>query len=124
MISPADAQKKPATTTAATTPTAATTTAATTPTTASTAAQTTCTSSSPECCWVVESWKKMEKTTSVSAANATACCSVVGSTTQSSGIPGVTCSSTGIITQINWISQSLKGSIPTELGNLVNLREL
>jgi hypothetical protein len=28
-------------------------------------AQTTCTSSSPECCWVVESWKKIRKTTSV-----------------------------------------------------------
>ena len=124
MISPADAQKKPATTTAATTPTAATTTAATTPTTASTAAQTTCTSSSPECCWVVESWKKMGKTTLVSATSATACCNYLGSTTQTSGIPGVWCTSSGIVTEIGWYGQSLRNSIPTELSNLANLKHL
>jgi len=99
LISPADAQKKAATTTAST---------------------------SPQCFWVVESWKKMGKTTSVSSTHATACCNYVVSstgetTTQNSGIPGVTCSSTGIVTQITWQGQALENSLPTELGNLRNL---
>jgi len=75
---------------------------------------TTCTSS-PGCCWVVESWKKMGQITSASSTNATACCT---------GIPGVTCTSTGIVTEINWHGRGLRGSIPPELGNLSNLRNL
>jgi len=98
--------------------TAATTAAATT------AAATTCTSSSHECCWVKRTWQLMGKTTSVSSTNATACCYVLGSTTQISGIPGVRCTSTGIVTEIRWYYQSLQGQIPPELSNLVNLAKL
>jgi hypothetical protein len=79
---------------------------------------------SPECSSVVESWKKMGKTTSVSATSATACCYYVGSTTQTSGIPGVRCNSIGIVTEINWGSQGLRYSIPLELGNLPKLLKL
>jgi hypothetical protein len=85
---------------------------------------TTCTSSSPECCLVVESWKKMGKTTSVSATSATACCNYLGSTTQTSGIPGVTCTSTGSVTELYWGDKGLRNSIPAELSNLRNLTTL
>ncbi len=74
-----------------------------------------CTSSSPQCCWVVESLKKMGKTTSLDPTSSTACCEYLGSTTQTSGIPGVKCTSTGIVTWIGWLSKSLQGSIPAEL---------
>jgi len=77
-----------------------------------------------ECFWVVESWKKMGRTTSVSSTSATACCYYLGSTTQTSGIPGVTCNSIGIVTVIGWYAQSLQGSIPSSLGNLTNLQYL
>ena len=89
---------------------------------ATTQAQTTCTSTSPECCWVVESWKKMGGTTSVDHTSATACCSNIDGNDQTpSGIPGVTCTSDGIVTEITWRGQSLRNSIPTELSNLTNL---
>jgi hypothetical protein len=106
-IPPADAKRKAATTTAATT------TAATT----------------AECFWVVESWKKMGRTTSVDPTNATACCNYVVSsngttTTQNSGIPGVTCTSDGIVTKINWWDLGLVHSIPAELGSLKSLTYL
>jgi hypothetical protein len=96
---------------------------------ATTQAQTTCTSTSPECCWVVESWKKMGGTTSVSSTSATACCRYVVSstrktTTQTSGIPGVNCTSTGIVTKINWWDLGLVNSIPAELGSLTSLTHL
>jgi hypothetical protein len=87
-------------------------------------AQTTCTSSSPECCWVVLSWQLMGKTTSVSSTSATDCCRYLGSTSQTSGILGVTCTSTGIVTEINWYDQGLQGPTPAELSNLVNLQRL
>jgi hypothetical protein len=92
-------------------------------------AQTTCTSTSPECCWVVESWKKMGKITSASSTNATACCNTLLSSngskiTQTYGTPGVTCTSIGNVTEINWHNQGLRGSIPPELGSLLNLRSL
>ena len=54
-------------------------------------------------------------TTSVNSTDAKACCS---------GVPGVTCTSTGIVTGIKWKSQGLKGSIPAELGKLTNLQRL
>jgi len=66
----------------------------------------------------------MGKTTSVSSTNATACCNYVSSTTQSSGIPGVTCGWNGYPIEINWNSQGLKGQIPPEMGNLKPLRRL
>ena len=89
-----------------------------------------CTSSSPECCWVIRSWQKMGKITSASSTNATACCNTLVSstgtkTTQTFGIPGVTCNSTGLVTHINWHSyHRLTGSIPPELWNLTNLQFL
>jgi hypothetical protein len=83
-----------------------------------------CVVSESDCSWVIRSWQKMGKTTSVSATSATACCYKLGSTTQTSGIPGVKCTSTGIVTEIKWGFESLKGSIPTELGNFVNLEVL
>jgi hypothetical protein len=81
-------------------------------------------STTAECFSVVESWKKMGKTTSVSSTSATACCYFLGSTTQTSGIPGVYCTSDGIVTEIKWYAQSLQGQIPPELSNLVNLTRL
>jgi hypothetical protein len=75
----------------------------------------TCDSSSPQCCTVVRSWQLMGKSTTVSSTNSTACCSP--------GIPGVTCSGS-TITQIDWFSKGLSGSIPPEIGNLVNLTYL
>jgi hypothetical protein len=56
--------------------------------------------------------------------SATACCYTLGSTTQTSGILGVTCTSDGTVTKIYWSSKSLTGSIPPEIGNLVNLTNL
>ena len=90
---------------------------------------TSCTSTSPQCCWVKRSWELMGKTTSVSATHATACCyylvsSTGTTTTQTSGIPGVTCNSTGIVTEINWFAQGLQGSIPADLSNLKDLTTL
>jgi hypothetical protein len=89
----------------------------------------TCHPSSPQCCWVIRSWELMGRFTSVSSTSATACCNKLvfptgTSTDQPSGIPGVTCTSSGNVTQINWIDKSLNGSIPPELGNLDNLVEL
>jgi len=70
----------------------------------------------------------MGKTTSVSSTHATACCNYVvsstGTTTQTSGIPGVNCTSSGIVTEIRWGSQSLQGSIPSSLANLRSLTRL
>ena len=83
-----------------------------------------CTSTSPGCCWVKRSWQLMGKTTSVSSTSATGCCYYLGSTTQTSGIPGIYCTSDGIVTEIRWNGQSLQGSIPAELSNLVNLTRL
>jgi hypothetical protein len=85
---------------------------------------TTCTSTSPQCCFVKRSWELMGKTTLVSSTSATACCFYLGSTTQRDGIPGVKCTSTGIVTEINWSGKAFRGSIPTELGNLVELTKL
>ena len=90
----------------------------------STTSATTCTSTSPDCCWVVESWNKMGKATTVNPNSATACCYRLGSTTQSSGIPGVRCTSTGIVSQIDWKTKSLKGQIPEELVKLTYLQRL
>ena len=85
---------------------------------------TTCTFSSPQCCWVKRSWQLMGRPTSVSPLSATACCKMLGSTTQSSAIPGVHCTSTGNVTRIDWDNRGLKHSIPAELSNLVNLQFL
>ena len=87
-------------------------------------------SSKPDCYYVTESWKKMKgKKTSVSSTDAKACCYYLGSktgriTTQTSGIPGVNCTSTGNVTEIIWYDQSLNDSIPMELGKLTNLEYL
>ena len=73
----------------------------------------TCDSSSPQCCWVVRIWQLMGKSTSVSSTSSTACCSM----------SGLTCSGS-IVYSIDWELQSLSGSIPPEIGNLVNLETL
>jgi hypothetical protein len=90
---------------------------------------TTCTSSSPQCCWVKRSWQLMGKDNLVDPTHRTACCyylvsSTGTTTTQRSGISGVSCTSTGIVTRIRWGSNGLKGSIPTELANLRDLELL
>jgi len=129
-ISPAGAKKKSAKTAAASTSAASTAAASTAA--ASTAATPTA-STTAECFWVVESWQLMGKTTSVSPTHPTACCNYVVSstgkttgktTTQTSGIPGVNCTSTGIVTQINWWGLGLVNTIPAELGRLTNLTYL
>ena len=72
---------------------------------------------SPDCCSVVQSWKQMGKTTTITRAqqhtNATSCCSM----------SGVTCSRSSVI-KIDWNNKTLTGSIPTTIGNLENLKEL
>ena len=88
-----------------------------------------CSSTSPQCCWVKRSWQLMGKTTSVSSTSSTACCyylvsSTGTTTTQTSGIPGVNCTSTGKVTEIKWNGQGLKYSFPTELSKLVDLTKL
>ena len=55
----------------------------------------------------------MGKNTSVSSTDSTACCSMLG----------VTCSGSNV-TQINWGSQQLTGSIPLEIGKLTSLEIL
>jgi len=83
-----------------------------------------CTTSSPQCCWVVRIWQLMGKTTLVDHTNATACCNTLGSTTQTSGITRVTCSSTGQVTKIDWRMNSLTGNIPADIGQLKSLQYL
>ena len=82
-----------------------------------------------DCSYVIESWKKMGKTTNVNSISSTACCKTLvysnGSIiTKSSGIPGVYCTSTGIVTDIHWMSKNLKGPIPLTIPDLQNLRVL
>jgi hypothetical protein len=84
----------------------------------------TCDSSSPECCWVKRIYQLMGQTTLVSATSATDCCSYLDGTHQSSGIPGVNCTSIGNVTGINWGSSSLIGSITEDFENLKNLKIL
>jgi hypothetical protein len=67
----------------------------------------------------------MGKTTSVSSTSATACCyyflsSTGSTTTQTSGIPGVGCTSTGNVIAINWGGRGLQGSIPIELADITD----
>ena len=80
----------------------------------------TCDSSSPQCCWVVRIWQLLGKTTSVSSTSSTACCKNLNA----GGITGVACNSDGTVTQIGWANQGLSGSIPSDIGKLVNLRIL
>ena len=86
--------------------------------------ETTTAPTTPDCYWVVQSWKKMGKNTSVDPNSATACCSEINGTSQTSEIPLVKCSSSGIVTLINWKTKSLKGEIPEELGKLTSLWRL
>jgi len=83
-----------------------------------------CDSSSPQCCSMKRIWELMGQTTLVDHTNATACCYYLDSTTQTSGIPGVTCTSDGTVTMIDWNGQTLTGTIPSEIGNLTSLLEL
>ena len=76
-----------------------------------------------QCCFVAQMWANLtKKYTRVT--NAKSCCSILGSTTQSSEIPGVNCSSEGTVRQINWNNQYLAGKISPEIGNLVDLERL
>ena len=76
-------------------------------------AQATCTSSSPQCCWVVRIWQLMGQITSVNPSSSTECC----------GMAGVTCSES-TVTGIFWSIKGLKNSIPSDIGNLINLTDL
>jgi hypothetical protein len=78
-----------------------------------------------DCEIIVDLWKNYwNKTTTVDGNELTACCYYLGSTTQTSGIPGVTCTSDGKVTRIEWSYQFPTGSIPPEIGNLKNLNWL
>ena len=74
-----------------------------------------CGTSSPECCWVVQSWQLFGKTTNVNPTSTNGCCSM----------PGVRChypSSTQTnVTHIDWFQQSLSRPIPSSMGNLKSL---
>jgi hypothetical protein len=56
----------------------------------------------------------MGQTTTASSTSAIACCSMTG----------VTCTSSNKVRKIVWGSKGLSGSIPAEIGNLINLVEL
>jgi hypothetical protein len=84
----------------------------------------TCGPISPQCCWVRRSWQLMGKTTTVDPTSATACCYTLGTTKQTSGMAGVTCTSAGTVTKIDWTNKGLTGSIPPEIGNLTDLNYL
>jgi hypothetical protein len=66
-----------------------------------------------DCETVVSLWTSFGKTTTVDPNDPTACCSM----------EGVTCDGEKV-TQINWSSQGLSGTIPSTIGDLVNLVEL
>ena len=73
-----------------------------------------CTSTSRQCCWVVRIWQLMGQTTNVSSTSTEKCCT---------GIGGVVCSSSRV-TQLNWAAKNLRGAIPSDIGNLINLTKL
>jgi len=66
-----------------------------------------------DCETVVSLWTNLGKTTSVDPADPTACCSM----------NGVACVGS-TVTGIDWSSQGLSGTIPSTIGDLVNLVEL
>ena len=71
-----------------------------------------CTAFSPDCCWVVQSWRQAGQTTSVSPFHPTACCDM----------QGVTCSDAKV-TEIQWRGLGIK-RVPYALRKLTNLKEL
>jgi len=78
----------------------------------------TCTTASPQCCWVVRSWQLMGKAipTGIKSTDRS-CCTVP--------MAGVTCDSTKTkVTGLDWSFKSLTGSIPSEIGNLVDLTNI
>jgi hypothetical protein len=79
---------------------------------------------SNDCATVIDLWTHWGQTTTVDRNSPTACCFRLGNARQPTGIEGVTCLSDGIVTQINWYSRSLSGSIPDYIGNLKNLEWL
>jgi hypothetical protein len=80
---------------------------------------------SEQCKWVLSIWQKMGGSDIiVDSSNSSSCCYYLGSTTQSSGITGVRCRTDGSVTEIIWRNIDLTGSIPFEIGNLVNLEKL
>jgi len=78
---------------------------------------------SHDCAIVVDLWKHWGKTTTVNRTHPTACCSVPDRRSIP-GTYGVTCTSGGKVTRINWSSMGLSGSIPGYIGKLTNLRSL
>jgi hypothetical protein len=82
-----------------------------------------------DCEIVVDIWKNhFNKDTDVDPSNPFGCCKLIDNEFQSSsGINGVYCKShegTANVTHIFWGSQSLSGSIPASIGDLVNLEIL
>jgi hypothetical protein len=77
-----------------------------------------------DCATVYDLWRIWGKPTAIDRNDLTACCGNIGSTTQFSGVPGVVCNADGEVIKMDWSSQSLSGSIPPEIGNLVNLQKL
>ena len=79
-------------------------------------AQATCDSSSHQCCWVVQSWQLMgQSSAKKSSYSIYDCCSM----------KGVTCDSTKTkVTAIQWTGKKLKGSLPSSLQYLVDLKTL
>jgi len=83
-----------------------------------------CTSTSPQCCWARRIRELMGKNTSVSVTSKTACCFLLGDKVQTSGIDGVYCDKNGLVDTLRWNGHGLTGSIPPEIGNLTNLKEV
>jgi hypothetical protein len=77
-----------------------------------------------DCCTVAKIVGKYLRTSFPHFETVFGCCQYIGSVKQPSGIQGVTCTSDGTVTKIDWSGQQLKGSIPPEIGNLVNLTYL
>jgi len=80
---------------------------------------------SNDCAIVFDLWKHFGKVTEVDRNNATACCYYLGPNRQeSSHIPQVYCTADGKVNEIKWDGQGLTGTIPSEIGQLVNLTYL
>jgi hypothetical protein len=74
-----------------------------------------------QCDEVVDAWKAFGKETALDPNDPIACCYKLGNQVQSSGIPGVDCTSYGLVTRIDWNNRNLTGEVPDYISFLHNL---
>jgi hypothetical protein len=76
----------------------------------------------PDCCYVTKAWLLMGKTTPGPSSQ---CCTFVqGGSSETSLIPGVTCTPDKKVIIIDWHSKGLKGPIASTIPYLKNLKQL